>query len=402
MFDGPDGKETLADLFAGRSQLIVYHFMFGPGWEEGCPSCSFLADHFDGAIVHLAQARRDAGRGLAGAAAARSRPSSGAWAGASSGCRPTATTSTATTTCRSRRTRWPRARSTTTTTGATFPSEEAPGASVFYQDDAGDDLPHLLDLRPRARHPGRRLQLPRPRAQGPRRGRARLHHGLGPAPRPVRPIDHREAKMAKKVLILLGTKKGAFILESDARAALVGAARPVLRDLADEPRHRRSGDRHDLRRRRQRVVRPGGLEVHRSRRHLDPFERGPRLRGGRGADQGGLEPGAGRRAASTPGVEPAGLFRSDDGGQSLAARRRPARPPVAAALAAGRRRADPALAGAAPERRAAALGRDLRGRRVPHRRRRRDLGAAQPRHARATTCRRTSGTRNTASACTAW
>ena len=54
VFDGPRGKETLADLFAGRSQLVVYHFMFGPGWREGCPSCSFLADGFDGAAVHLA------------------------------------------------------------------------------------------------------------------------------------------------------------------------------------------------------------------------------------------------------------------------------------------------------------------------------------------------------------
>jgi len=54
VFEGPSGKETLADLFDGRSQLIVYHFMFGPGWEEGCPSCSFLADHFDGSLVHLA------------------------------------------------------------------------------------------------------------------------------------------------------------------------------------------------------------------------------------------------------------------------------------------------------------------------------------------------------------
>lgn len=52
-FDGPDGKETLTDLFDGRSQLIVYHFMFGPGWEEGCKSCSFVADHFDGMTVHL-------------------------------------------------------------------------------------------------------------------------------------------------------------------------------------------------------------------------------------------------------------------------------------------------------------------------------------------------------------
>jgi predicted dithiol-disulfide oxidoreductase (DUF899 family) len=54
-FDGPNGRETLADLFEGRSQLIVYHFMFGPGWEAGCPYCSFLVDHVDGALVHLAQ-----------------------------------------------------------------------------------------------------------------------------------------------------------------------------------------------------------------------------------------------------------------------------------------------------------------------------------------------------------
>jgi predicted dithiol-disulfide oxidoreductase (DUF899 family) len=54
-FDGPAGRESLADLFAGRSQLIVYHFMLGPGWKDGCPSCSFLADHFDGAAIHLPQ-----------------------------------------------------------------------------------------------------------------------------------------------------------------------------------------------------------------------------------------------------------------------------------------------------------------------------------------------------------
>lgn len=53
VFDAPEGKKTLADLFDGRSQLIVYHFMFGPEWEEGCPSCSFLSDHVDGARVHL-------------------------------------------------------------------------------------------------------------------------------------------------------------------------------------------------------------------------------------------------------------------------------------------------------------------------------------------------------------
>ena len=55
VFDTPSGKKTLGDLFEGRSQLIVYHFMLGPGWIEGCPSCSYLADHFDGAAIHLDQ-----------------------------------------------------------------------------------------------------------------------------------------------------------------------------------------------------------------------------------------------------------------------------------------------------------------------------------------------------------
>lgn len=54
VFDTPDGKQALADLFDRRSQLIIYHFMFGPDEEEGCPYCSFLADHIDGANVHLA------------------------------------------------------------------------------------------------------------------------------------------------------------------------------------------------------------------------------------------------------------------------------------------------------------------------------------------------------------
>ncbi len=53
VFEGPNGKETLADLFDGRSQLIVDHFMLGPGWKEGCVGCSFGADHIGGALVHL-------------------------------------------------------------------------------------------------------------------------------------------------------------------------------------------------------------------------------------------------------------------------------------------------------------------------------------------------------------
>ena len=52
-FEGPDGIETLADLFGERSQLIVYHFMFAPEWDEGCPHCSFWADSFDPNVVHM-------------------------------------------------------------------------------------------------------------------------------------------------------------------------------------------------------------------------------------------------------------------------------------------------------------------------------------------------------------
>ena len=53
VFDGPAGRVTLADLFCGKSQLITYHFMFGPGWKDGCPHCSFWADHYDSVNLHL-------------------------------------------------------------------------------------------------------------------------------------------------------------------------------------------------------------------------------------------------------------------------------------------------------------------------------------------------------------
>src|SRR5579859_3873703 len=53
-FDTDDGSVALADLFRGRSQLLVYHFMFGPDYKAGCPSCSAIADGFDGFVVHLA------------------------------------------------------------------------------------------------------------------------------------------------------------------------------------------------------------------------------------------------------------------------------------------------------------------------------------------------------------
>ena len=53
VFDGPEGRETLPELFDGRSQLVVYHFMFAPEWDEGCKHCSFWADNFNGLCIHL-------------------------------------------------------------------------------------------------------------------------------------------------------------------------------------------------------------------------------------------------------------------------------------------------------------------------------------------------------------
>ncbi len=55
VFETPEGTKSLAELFGGKSQLMIYHFMFGPDWEQGCPSCSFLSDHIDGANWHLPQ-----------------------------------------------------------------------------------------------------------------------------------------------------------------------------------------------------------------------------------------------------------------------------------------------------------------------------------------------------------
>ncbi len=54
VFDTPSGRRSLADLFEGRSQLVVYHLMFDPGWEAACKSCSFWADNFERSVIHLA------------------------------------------------------------------------------------------------------------------------------------------------------------------------------------------------------------------------------------------------------------------------------------------------------------------------------------------------------------
>jgi uncharacterized protein DUF899 len=106
VFDGPDGKETLADLFDGRSQLIVYHFMFAPRWTEGCDDCSFLADHIDGANMtsRITTCRWWRSREHRWSSSERSKS---AWGGGSNGYRRTAATSTTTSTS-PRRSRHPR------------------------------------------------------------------------------------------------------------------------------------------------------------------------------------------------------------------------------------------------------------------------------------------------------
>src|SRR5690349_11100725 len=97
-FDTDQGPASLADLFQGRSQLLVYHFMFGPGYTAGCPTCSSIADGFSGSVVHLAitTSRCTQSRGPRWR---RSRRTSGGWAGASPGHRRPAATSTTTSTC---------------------------------------------------------------------------------------------------------------------------------------------------------------------------------------------------------------------------------------------------------------------------------------------------------------
>ncbi|MFN7920832.1 MAG: thioredoxin family protein [Bryobacteraceae bacterium] len=165
VFEGPKGRETFADLFRGRHQLIVYHFMLGPQMSQGCKSCSFVSDHFDGTLVHLAQ--RDVSLVAISRAPwaqiAEFRKRMGwrfHWVSASD-------------------TTFPRDYGVHFTKEETagevdynygknhFPSEDAPGFSVFYKDDSGEifhtysvysrgiDMMmgtyHLLDLVPKGR-----------------------------------------------------------------------------------------------------------------------------------------------------------------------------------------------------------------------------------------------------------
>ena len=185
VFEGPNGAETLADLFAGRSQLLVYHFMLGPDWSEGCKSCSFWADNFNGIDVHLAH--RDVTL-LAISSAPLDRINaykqrmgwSFKWV-SSAGC------------------------DFNRDYHVTFAPEEIAKGDVYLQLRVDEvlrnraarhqrvppgrrwqDLPYLLNLRPWSRYDERCVSLSRPDPEGSRRSRTALSDGMGPLARQVR------------------------------------------------------------------------------------------------------------------------------------------------------------------------------------------------------------------------
>ncbi len=191
IFEGPDGPVTLADLFDGRSQLVVQQFMLAPGWEQGCKSCSYMADHTDGMTVHLAH------RDVTMVAISRA---------------PFAEIE------RFRRRmgwqfKWVSSYGTDFNYdfGVSFTPEEVakgalnynygkwplkgeewPGVSVVLQGRRGRRLPHLFDLRPRRGSDDGDLPDARSHTEGPRRGGG-SRHGMGASPRPLRTRTGRES-----------------------------------------------------------------------------------------------------------------------------------------------------------------------------------------------------------------
>jgi predicted dithiol-disulfide oxidoreductase (DUF899 family) len=174
VFDTPEGRARSADLFEGRRQLLVQHFMFGPGWEQGCPSCSFMADHSDGMTVHLAQ--RDVSFvAISRATLAeieRFRQRMGwqfRWV-SSNGNDFNFDFGVSFTPQKSRAT-------SLQLRQATLRGDEMPGVSVFYKDEPATSS---TPTRPTARRGSDDGHLPpaRPHAQGPRRRRRpRAWHG---------------------------------------------------------------------------------------------------------------------------------------------------------------------------------------------------------------------------------
>ncbi len=194
VFDGPKGRETLPELFDGRSQLVVYHFMFAPDWNEGCKHCSFWADNFNGLGIHLNH--RDVSlvaisRAPLEKLEAFKRRMGWSFKWVSSG-----------------------GNDFNYDYQASFTPQEIESAAAFYnyaKFDVGVQIrrrserprgrervpqgrerrrfPHVLELRAGNRHAEHRLPLPRPRSQGAGRGRPGIHAVLGPASRQVRGVS---------------------------------------------------------------------------------------------------------------------------------------------------------------------------------------------------------------------
>lgn len=141
VFDAPQGEVTLADLFGPHSQLIVYHFMFGPDWAEGCPSCSFVCDHLDATTAHLAA------RDVSLAIVSRALLTKIATFKKRMGWRFPWVSSYGSTFNHDFHVSFtPEERASGAVyynyTMEAFPSEEAPGASVFYKDPATGEIFH--------------------------------------------------------------------------------------------------------------------------------------------------------------------------------------------------------------------------------------------------------------------
>ncbi len=192
VFDTPQGKQTLAELFGTCSQLVVYHFMFGPDWQEPCKSCSFWADNFNGIPVHLRH--RDVTL--------------------------IAVTSAPLTKIEALKQRLGWTFTMVSSGGSSFNHDynvsfsrdeleagevtynyrpmktsmtELPGISVFYRDPAGNRVPHLLLLCARPRYAEWGLPLSRSRPKRPRRGRTASAHAMGAPARQLWRVTWRTA-----------------------------------------------------------------------------------------------------------------------------------------------------------------------------------------------------------------
>ena len=169
VFEGPAGKETLADLFAGRSQLIVYHFMFAPEWEAGCRGCSFWADNYNGIIPHLNQ--RDVSLAAVSRAPLHKLKSFAARMGWNFKWVSAANSEFNSTT---RRPSSPRALHWVppcTTTRDTMNRCKTSRDSAYFSRMVRGQSFHVLDLRARTRSDERRLSAARSRSERPRRSR---------------------------------------------------------------------------------------------------------------------------------------------------------------------------------------------------------------------------------------